>query len=385
MKQKKLLLFVIILISFSLQAQENISFGKKKEIVSPEINADNSVTFRLEAKDAKTVSIQCDCVPQGGNFIKDDNGVWTFTTPQLAPELYSYSFVVDGLKIHDPNNPFLIRDVASVVNVMIVPRAKANLYKVNNVPHGTVSKRWYESPTLKLTRRLTIYTPPGYEKSKEKFPVLYLMHGAGGDEEAWSELGRVTQILDNLIAQGKAKPMLVVMPNGNAGQSAAPGESSEGFVKPIFLRPEMFSGQTEAAFGDIIKFVESNYNVKPEKASRAIAGLSMGGMHTIVISANYANTFDYVGVFSSAMLQPKESTASVYQDFETKLKRQKDNGYKLYWIGIGKDDFLLKRSDEFRNLLNGLSFKYSYKETAGGHTWSNWRDYLTEFAPLLFK
>jgi|SRR6218665_690339 len=385
MTQKKLVLFVIVLLTFCLQAQENISFGKKKEIVSPQINADNTVTFRLDAKDAKSVSLQGDCAPQGGNFSKDADGIWTYTTPKLAPELYSYSFVVDGIKVQDPNNAFVIRDVASVVNVMIVPGGKAELYKVSDVPHGSISKRWYESPTLKLTRRLTVYTPPGYETNKDNYPVLYLLHGAGGDEEAWMELGRTAQILDNLIAQGKAKPMLVVMPNGNAGQSAAPGESSEGFVKPVFLRPEMFSGQTEMAFSDILKFIESNYRVKKDKASRAIAGLSMGGMHTLVISANYPNTFDYIGVFSSAILQPKESTAACYQDFETKLKAQKTNGYKLYWIGIGKEDFLFEKSNQFRSILDGMSFKYTYKETAGGHTWSNWRDYLSEFAPLLFK
>lgn len=385
MSQRKIVVLVLLLLNFGLHAQENISFGKKKEIISPEINADNTVTFRMDAKEAKAVSIQGDCSPQGGNFTKGTDGIWSFTTPKLAPELYSYSFMVDGIKTQDPNNPFLIRDVATVVNLLLVTGGKAELYKVSDVPHGTVSKRWYESPTLKLTRRLTVYTPPGYENSKEKYPVLYLLHGAGGDEDAWMELGRAAQILDNLIAQAKAKPMLIVMPNGNAGQSAAPGESSEGFVKPVFLRPEMFSGQTEMAFGDIIKFTESNYRVKKEKASRAIAGLSMGGMHTLVISANYPNTFDYVGVFSSAILQPKESTALCYQDFENKLKQQKANGYKLYWIGIGKDDFLIKKSNDFRNLLDSLSFKYTYKETAGGHTWSNWRDYLSEFAPLLFR
>ncbi|MGV3697630.1 esterase [Flavobacterium sp.] len=378
------LLLLCLFLSFGIKGQENISFAKKAEIVSPQINPGNTVTFRFETNDAKIVSVQGDCCPQGGNFVKDNNGIWTFTTQKLDPELYSYTFLVDGVKVHDPNNPFLIRDVASVVNVMIVPGGKADLYKVSNVPHGSVTKRWYTSPTLNLTRRVTIYTPPGYETSKEKFPVLYLMHGAGGDEEAWMELGRTAQILDNLIAQRKAKPMIVVMPNGNAGQTAAPGESSEGFVKPVFLRPEMLSGQTEAAFGDMLKFVESNYRVKNEKASRAIAGLSMGGMHTLVISANYPDTFDYVGVFSSGMLQPKDSNAPAYTDFDSKLAKQKSNGYKLYWIGIGKEDFLFTKSNEFRNKLDNIGFKYTYKETNGGHTWSNWRDYLSEFATLLF-
>lgn len=376
--------FVSLLLGLGAYAQENVNFSKQKEIVSPVINTDRSVTFRFDAKNAKEVKIQCDCLPEVGSLTKGEDGIWSLTTKQLNPELYSYSFWVDGVKAFDPNNAFLIRDVSTVVNVFLVGGGKADLYKVTDVPHGTVSKRWYTSPNLKSTRRLTVYTPAAYENNQLTYPVLYLMHGAGGDENAWMELGRAAQIMDNLIAQGKAKPMIVVMTNGNADQTATPGESSEGFVKPIFMRPDIFSGKTEAAFGDIIQFVESNYRVKKEKAYRAIAGLSMGGMHSLVISANYPNTFDYVGVFSSAMLQPKDSQATVYSDFTNKLKAQKNNGFKLYWIGIGNKDFLFERSNEYRKLLDGLEFKYQYHETKGGHTWSNWRDYLSEFVPLLF-
>ncbi len=377
--------FVSFLLGLGTYAQENVNFSTQKEIISPEINPDGSVVFRLDAKNATTVKVQCDCLPVGGSLTKGEDGIWSLTTKQLNPELYSYSFWVDGVKAFDPNNAFLIRDVSTVVNVFLVGGGKADLYKVTDVPHGTVSKRWYTSPNLKSTRRLTVYTPAAYENNQLTYPVLYLMHGAGGDENAWMELGRAAQIMDNLIAQGKAKPMIVVMTNGNADQTATPGESSEGFVKPIFMRPATFSGMTEAAFGDIIQFIESNYRVKKEKASRAIAGLSMGGMHSLVISANYPNTFDYVGVFSSAMLQPKDSQATVYSDFTNKLKAQKNNGFKLYWIGIGNTDFLFERSNEFRKLLDSLEFNYQYHETKGGHTWSNWRDYLSEFAPLLFQ
>lgn len=383
--KKTIQIFALILLGFGTHAQENIDFTKKKEIISPEINADNTVTFRLDAKNAKEVKVQGDCISEGGNLTKGEDGIWTLTTKKLNSELYSYSFFVDGVKAFDPNNAFLIRDVSTVVNVFLIGGGKADLYKVTDVAHGTVAKRWYHSPKLGSTRRLTVYTPAFYENSKEKYPVLYLMHGAGGDENAWMELGRTAQIMDNLIAQGKAKPMIVVMTNGNADQTATPGESSEGFVKPIFMRPATFSGKTEAAFGDIIAFIESNYRVKKEKSSRAIAGLSMGGMHSLVISANNPNTFDYVGVFSSAMLQPKDSQAVVYSDFTNKLKTQRDLGYKLYWIGIGNSDFLFERSNDYRKLLNEIQFKYQYHETAGGHSWSNWRDYLTEFTPLLFQ
>lgn len=372
-------------------AQENVSFGQQKEIVSPEIHADNSVTFRFEAKDAKSVKVQGDFLPPQGftpgsaELKKDENGVWTFKTNPLKSELYSYSFYVDGVKTLDANNAYMTRDVSTIVNIFLIGNGKADNYKTKDVPHGTVTRRWYDSPTLKMNRRVTIYTPPGYETSKETYPTLYLMHGAGGDEEAWIALGRTAQIMDNLISEKKAKPMLVVMTNGNANQTAAPGESSAPMTKPIFIQPDIWSGNTEKAYPDVIKFVESNYRVKKDKANRAIAGLSMGGMHSLTISANNPDTFDYVGVFSSAQLQPKDAKGEVYQNFDQKLQTQKDKGFKLYWIAIGNTDFLFKQSNEFRAKLDAMKFPYKYKESEGGHTWSNWRDYLTEFAPMLFK
>lgn len=372
-------------------AQENISFNKNREIVSPEIHSDNSVTFRLLAPDAKSVKVESDFLPPGPmgkgavDLKKGSDGVWIFTSDKLPSELYSYQFLVDGLRMNDPNNPFLIRDVAAVVSIFIVGNGKADDYKVKDVPHGTVTRRWYDSPTLKSNRRVTVYMPPGYETSKENYPVLYLMHGAGGDEEAWIALGRTSQILDNLIAAKKAKPMIVVMTNGNASQTAAPGESSAAMTKPIFIQPDMFSGNTEKAYPDVVKFIDANYRTKKEKSGRAITGLSMGGMHSLVISANNPELFDYIGVFSSGIIQPKEASAEVYTNLDSKFKALKEKGVKLYWIGIGKDDFLYKQCGDLKAKLDAANLKYTYKETPGGHTWSNWRDYLTEFAPLLFR
>ncbi|MBD3581677.1 esterase [Flavobacterium selenitireducens] len=387
----KILNLVFLLMASVVFAQENLTFDQHREIVSPEIHGDNSVTFRLLAPDAKEVRIESDFLAGNGfgkggaDLKKGSDGVWSYTSAKLASELYSYHFVVDGLQSLDPNNAYLIRDVATIVNIFLIGNGKADTYKTQDVPHGTVARRWYDSPTLKANRRMTVYTPPGYETSKESYPTLYLLHGAGGDEEAWIALGRTSQILDNLIAQQKAKPMIVVMTNGNAGQTAAPGESSTPMTKPIFLQPDMFSGNTEKAYPDVVKFIESNYRVKKDKASRAIAGLSMGGMHSLVISANNPGMFDYVGVFSSAQLQPKDAKAEAYANFDQKLKTQKDKGFKLYWIAIGKDDFLFRQSNEFRAKLDAIGLKYTYKETEGGHSWSNWRDYLTEFAPKLFR
>lgn len=386
---KKSIVLFLIMASITSYAQQ--ALWGAAEIVSPEINADNSVTFRYVAPDAKEVKLSGDWMPAEGwtpgsvVMKKGEKGLWSFTTEVLTSELYSYSFLVDGLKSTDPNNVYLIRDVASVTNVFIVGGGQADLYKVNAVPHGTVARRWYNSPGNEKMRRITIYTPPGYEESKEKYPVLYLLHGMGGDEEAWIALGRTAQILDNLIAQGKAKPMIVVMPNGNVAQEAAPGESNLGFYKPTFQLPNTMDGKYEETFPDIIKFVESSYRVKAEKSSRAIAGLSMGGFHSLHISRYYPNTFDYIGLFSAAILPDQKVTSKVYENLDETLKTQKANGYKLYWIGMGKTDFLYKSGVAYRERLDKIGMKYTYVESEGGHIWRNWRVYLSEFTPLLFR
>jgi enterochelin esterase family protein len=236
-----------------------------------------------------------------------------------------------------------------------------------------------------MKRRITIYTPPGYENSKEKYPVLYLLHGAGGDEEAWMELGRASQIMDNLVAEGSIKPMIVVMPNGNVSQQAAPGEGPRGFFKPQFMVPGTMNGAYEESFVDIVDFVEKSYRVKADKASRAIAGLSMGGFHSLHISRYYPNTFDYVGLFSPAILPAQNPVTNIYEDIDGTLRAQMENGYSLYWIAIGKTDFLYKNVVEYRQKLDAMGMEYTYRESEGGHIWKNWRVYLTEFAPLLFK
>lgn len=395
-KQNLLIVLLFFFIGVNAYAQEALFGGL--QIISPEIRENNAVTFRFLAPKADSVQITGDFLPTvkmqtpygemdgpGKALLsKDEKGVWSYTTEPLKSELYNYSFIVDGLRATDPSNPFLIRDVASVTNIFIIGDGQADLYKVKDVPHGTVARRWYDSPGLNMDRRLTVYTPPGYENSKEKYPVLYLLHGAGGDEEAWISLGRTAQIMDNLIAQGKAKPMIVVMPNGNVIQDAAPGQGSDGYYKPQFMVPKTMDGTYEANFMDIIKFVESNYRVQADKARRAIAGLSMGGFHSMHISRYYTNTFDYVGLFSAAIMPREDATAKVYGDIDGTLKKQMSNGYKLYWIGIGKTDFLFNANKEFRQKLNDMGMEYEYVETDGGHIWRNWRIYLAEFVPKLF-
>ncbi len=403
---KKILMIVAFcLTGMAAHAQQNLSWGQGPQVASPDVHADNTVTFNLIAPEAQKVQITGDFLPSkkvvfnGATFdapadpvdlVKNDKGVWSFTTEALKPELYTYNMIVDGVKIIDPLNVYNIRDINNLFSVLLIGGdARTDLYKVNKVAHGTVSKVWYESPTAGLTRRLTVYTPAGYETSGKEYPVLYLLHGIGGDENAWSELGRAAQILDNLIAQGKAEPMLVVMTNGNISQEACPGETSEGFRVPTMMLPKTMEGSFETAFPDVVKFVEKTYRVKKDKAHRAIAGLSMGGFHSLFISINNPDTFDYVGLFSAAVDQ-QQNTANggfpnIYADRNQKIDNLFSKHPKLFWIGIGKTDFLFKNNNDLRAYLDSKQHKYTYLETEGGHIWRNWRIYLSEFVPLLFK
>ncbi|MEQ3234899.1 MULTISPECIES: alpha/beta hydrolase-fold protein [Bacteroides] len=387
-------LIVALLIGVTMFAQQ--ALWGSAPVVSSEIHGNNTVTFRFKAPKAVRVQLTGDFLPVQKNakfeapgivdLKEGQEGVWEYTTPEpLKPELYSYSFIVDGLRVNDPSNVYLIRDVSTLTNVFIIGGDRADFYKVNPVPHGTVSRVWYDSPALGLERRMTVYTPAGYETGGKRYPVLYLLHGMGGDEEAWISLGRTAQILDNLIAQGKAKPMIVVMPNGNASQEAAPGESSRGMVPPTMQLPKTMEGSYEQAFPEIVKFIDKNYRTIKSKSGRAIAGLSMGGFHSLHISKQYPDMFNYVGLFSAAIMPNKEASSPIYENMEGKLKVQFDKKPALYWIAIGKTDFLYKANEEYRKLLDKKGYKYTYYESDEGHIWRNWRIYLTEFVPMLFR
>ena len=387
-------LTVALLIGVTMFAQQ--ALWGTAPVVSPEIHDNNTVTFRFKAPKAVRVQLTGDFLPVQKNakfeapgivdLKEGQEGVWEYTTPEpLKPELYSYSFIVDGLRMNDPANVYLIRDVSTLTNVFIIGGDRADFYKVNPVPHGTVSRIWYDSPALGLERRMTVYTPVGYETSGKRYPVLYLLHGMGGDEEAWISLGRTAQILDNLIAQGKARPMIVVMPNGNASQEAAPGESSRGMVPPTMQLPKTMEGSYEQAFPEIVKFIDKNYRTIKSKSGRAIAGLSMGGFHSLHISKQYPDMFNYIGLFSAAIMPNKEVSSPIYENMEGKLKVQFDKNPALYWIAIGKTDFLYKANEEYRKLLDEKGYKYTYYESDEGHIWKNWRIYMTEFVPMLFR
>lgn len=358
------------------------------------VNEDNTITFSYSAPDAKSVQV-------GGNFfrlangtygegfadlIKNEEGIWTYTTVPTISELYRYEFIIDGNYVIDATAPYTIRDGEVLRNVFVVPGEVGDLTMVQDVKHGTVSKVWYPS-SLGYDRRMSVYTPYGYEQNKsKKYPVLYLLHGGGGDENEWLNLGRAAQLMDNLIAQGKTEPMIVVMPNGHAGMTAAPGENSYGYAEAKNSRVRTAGNSYESTFMDIVTFVDNNYRTIPDRAHRAVAGLSMGGGHTSVISANYPDKFGYVGLFSAAVgnYTNNERSTEMTKDFDQKL--EKLFSYKpLYWIAIGDEDFLYAANKTFRENLYAKGYEYTYVESDCGHVWKNWRHYLTDFSQLLFK
>lgn len=406
--KKLVTMLACALFATTMWAQQALFGGT--EIVSPEVNTDGTVTFRLYAPKAVKVEVTGDFLPQvkvktpmgeaeqpGVAELKEGkDGVWTYTTEPLAPELYYYTFKVDGMTYLDPSNVYMSRDIATYTNIFIVEKEKGDtgdLYSVNDVPHGNVSKVWYDSPTLKMKRRMTVYTPAGYDKGG-RYPVLYLLHGAGGDEDAWTTLGRAAQIMDNLIAEGKVQPMIVVMPNGNPNCEAAPGEWSKGMYKPSFMG-HMTSkpvASMEESFPDIVKYVEKNYRVQKGKKNRAICGLSMGGGHSFGISKLYPDMFDYVGLFSAAIFMGgRDNSQSVLEQMNNDAEFNKQMAAlfgakpKLYWIAIGKTDFLYQANADYRKFLDGKGYPYEYLETEGGHIWRNWRVYLTQFSQKIFK
>lgn len=381
--------FFLLLCSPTVNAQETVYQSAPR--FSPIVNSDQSVSFVLNAPQADSVKIVGSFISSPVKMIRDSNGVWTATVSGLKPDLYNYRLEIDGVLTSDPSNPYLMRDISTQSNIFVVPGNHSDLYLSQDTPHGSLTKGWYHSSSLGMNRRISIYTPPGYDAAENKerrYPVFYLLHGMGGDEDAWSELGRATQILDNLIAQGKAEPMIVVMPNGNATRQAAPGYTAEGLYLPEMMHSVSPQGAFEESFPEIIEYIDSNYRTLADKRHRAIAGLSMGGGHTWRISMMYPDLADYIGLFSAAVRWNGHGTSEdkgFPADEADMLKTQFSKIPRLYWIGIGKDDFLWDLNAKYRQFLDNNNYPYEYNESEGGHTWTNWRDYLVTFTPRLFK
>ena len=358
--------------------------GYFNSVNSPDIAKDGTVTFKVKAAGADTVRLIIDS-RMDTLMRHTGNNMWSITLRDLEPDLYMYYFTIDGMKVLDENNAQVLRDVKNVMNTFILDPQGDCPMAVHDVPHGTVEAVWYDSPTLGATRRMMIYLPPGYEQSRQRYPVFYLLHGTGGDETVWLEQGRAAQVLDNLIASGNADPMIVVMPNGHTDTPAAPGLGSNNNEQPTFAHKQWMEGTFESSFNDIVNWVDKNYRTRAAKRYRAIAGLSMGGYHSLYISANQPDDFAYVGLFSPAIGRMDKGKSKIYDDLEAKLIEQFKQRPKLYWIGIGKDDFLYKDNVEFRQLLDKNRLRYTYHESGAGHEWANWRDYLVIFTQQLFK
>ena len=378
--KRTLCIAAALLVGAAAWAQQ--ALGPGTGIVSPEINPDHTVTFRYFAPKAITVQLTGDFLPvRRVDMQEGRDGLWTYTTEPLKGELYSYSFVVDGVRTMDPSNIYQNRDIATWTNIFTLSAEKGDAgwyYEVHDTPHGNVSHVWYDSPTLGCTRRMSVYTPAGYEDSpKAKYPVFYLLHGSGGDEDAWLELGRTAQILDNLIAEGKAEPMIVVIPNGVYYNRAAPGAAVNMFQPTMANSRSDSTIEIENSFPDIIKYVESHYRVKKGAAYRAVAGLSMGGRQSSALARHYPTTFGYIGQFSGVVVPQGEDDPALKALFAAKPK--------LFWIGVGKDDGVKKNSLILKNYCDEKGYPCEYYESDGGHIWRNWRVYLTLFAQRLFK
>ena len=392
---KRILTLAALCCCIPLAAQQ--ALGPGTGLVSPEIHPDHTVTFRYFAPKAVTVQLTGDFLPtrpieyemEGNKLVYDapgivdlqetPGGVWTYTSEPLSDELYSYSFIVDGRRTMDPSNVYQNRDVATWTNIFTLSASEGDAgwyYEVHDVPHGSVSHVWYDSPTLGKQRRLSVYTPAGYENGKGKFPVLYLLHGSGGDEDAWLDLGRTAQILDNLIAEGKAKPMIVVMPNGVWFNSAAPGAAVNMFQPTFTNSRSQSTEEVEASFPDIIRFVESHYRVARGYANTAVAGLSMGGRQSCMLSMRYPKTFGYVGLFSGV---------AVTDGNEAALDAVFAARPKLYWIACGRSDSIMANSRKLKQWCDAKGYPAVLYESEGGHIWRNWRVYLTLFAQQLFR
>ncbi|HEY7183592.1 MAG TPA: alpha/beta hydrolase-fold protein [Blastocatellia bacterium] len=372
-------------------------------VISPEVSADQNITFRLLAPQAENVRLTGSDIPgvlSGKAMTKGDNGVWELTLGPIAPGSYRYNFNVNGVAVIDPRNPLVSEsnnNVWSLVHVL-----GSEFSDTKNVPHGAVAAVTYYSTALGKFRRMHVYTPPGYESGQGKFPVFYLLHGAGDCDDSWTSVGRAGFILDNLIAAKKARPMIIVMPAGHTrpfNRGPAPAAAPSGGAPP----PDEF---IQDFMTDIMPYVEKNYRLLPGRENRAIAGLSMGGNQTLNIALPNLEKFAYVGVFSSGLLNvfarqapgagapPAANTAAqITPAGEEWLKQHQaklddanlKKGLKLLWVGIGKDDFLLGSSRATVELLKKHGFTPVTRESEGGHTWINWRNYLNEFAPQLFQ
>jgi enterochelin esterase family protein len=388
MKRAVITLAMAILNAASATAQ-GLGGPEPPQIVSPEVRTDRQITFRISAPDAQKVELRMpgdipgSVNPNGGGLApfpltKNAGGVWEATLGPVPAGAYRYVFVVNGVPVIDSRNPLTSQTNITVYSLVIVPGS--NLFDTRPVLDGAVASVLYNSTALGGIRRMHVYTPPGYESGRDRYPVLYLLHGAGDIDESWSTVGRAGIILDNLIAAGKAKPMIAVMPAGHVNGASAPfGAELDANASAAGTDPFVKDFLT-----NILPHIEKTYRVQTDRNSRAIAGLSMGGGQTLNIAIPHLDRFGYIGVFSSGI------PANVSDAWEREHLAELDNaaakrGLRLLWFGTGKQDFVMETTQATLSLMKKHGFAPVLVESEGGHTWLNWRDYLSEFASQLFR
>ena len=374
-------IFLVLSLLFSLAvyggAQQSKAAPPPSPQVSPEVHSGGSVSFRFRAPNAKEVQLAREgAEPQA--MQKDDQGIWSLTTTPLAPDYYGYSFVADGVRLIDPANPLLTPNLLATGNAVHVPGPLSLPWELNDVPHGEIHHHFYKSSVAEDERDYYVYTPPGYAGSgKRKYPVLYLLHGYSDDASGWTAVGRANVILDNLIAQGKAKPMIVVMPLGYGTMD---------FLRLAWdawnhteLRDANFKKFTDALLTEVMPRVEGEYRVTKDRNARAIAGLSMGGSESLLTGLNHLGTFSWIGAFSSG---------GIPEDFEKDfpaLDAKANQQLHLLWIACGTEDHLITVNRNLREWLKTKGVNHTDIETPGMHTWMVWRRNLAEFAQLIFQ
>jgi enterochelin esterase-like enzyme len=366
----------LLLILTSIMCQFAISQPRWQTVISPEVHPDNTVTFRLWMPEAKEVKVSVQFEKEQISMVKNDSGVWSVTLGPVKPDMYPYCFFVDKIQIMDPNNRLYFPNEHFKSSLVDIKGDTPLIHSLQDVPHGVVTYRYYNSKTLKVTRQLVIYTPPDYElNTAKKYPVLYLIHGMTDTEETWFKVGRVNLILDNLIAQGKAKPMIIVMPYANIFPDLRP----DAIINwEIHLKTDTLSREIT---DDIIPFIEKNYRVLADKDNRAIAGFSLGGRQTLAIGLANPGLFSWVCAYAPAIWKNEleSSFNTLYADPEML------NQLKLLSISCGTNDFLYNSALDFIEVLKAKNIKHITFFPDGGHSWMNCKIFLTESAQILFK
>lgn len=381
----------LILILLTLAYTGSVYSQANAPLVSPEVLPDNSVIFRVKAPKANQVNVIGTFTPKivPVPMTKNTEGIFEVKVGPLPSNMYEYRFMVDSTFTLDPSNSAVTRDGSWIENRLLVPGSLGDVIATKDVPHGNVTALWYPSATLGIQRKMHVYTPPGYEQGDKKYPVMYLLHGGGGDEEGWISRGRANYILDNLIASGEAVPMIVVITNGNPDAVAAPLDTPLAQATKITAGINSMASKKfeESLVKDVIPYIESHYRVIADSDHRALTGFSMGGYQTQNITNANPGMFKYIGVMSMGLFSSFRGSPGTSNRDEhiAQLKALMASQPKLYWIGIGKDDFLFNTVVELRKLYDEVGLKYVYRETEGLHTWVEWRQYLSELAPVFFK